>query len=80
MLQKDRRFEKAVSGLRRELMLNCKLVPNNPKSPTLGSEKQPDRRLKVSGKRVNDPEEILEGMRVPLHPQSFPNATPSKAG
>jgi hypothetical protein len=68
MLQKDRRFEKAVSGLRRKLMFNCQLVPNNPKSPTLGSEKQPDHRFKVSGKRVNDPDKILEGLRVPLHP------------
>jgi hypothetical protein len=60
-------------------MLNCELVPNNPKSPALGSEKQPDRRLKTYGKRINDPKEILERMGVPLHPQSFPNATPSKA-
>jgi hypothetical protein len=60
-------------------MLNSYLIPNVPKCPTLGGEQKPDSLLKTRRQIEHDRKEILEGSRVPLHPKSFPDATPSKS-
>jgi hypothetical protein len=78
-LQEKRCFEDTVSGMGRQLMLNSDLIPNDPKCPTLGGEQQPNRLLKTRRQIVHNRKEFLEGSGVPLHPKSFPDATPSKS-
>jgi hypothetical protein len=77
-LKKKRCFEDTVSRMGRQLVLNRYLIPNIPKCPTLGGEQKPNSLLKTRPQIVHDRKEILEGSRVPLHPKSFPDATPSK--
>jgi hypothetical protein len=59
-------------------MLDGHFIMNVPESPALGSKQYPNRGLKTHRKRVYNQEDILEALRIPLNPQSFPDSVQSK--
>jgi hypothetical protein len=59
-------------------MLDGHFISDVPESPTPGSKQHPNRSLKTRRKRVYNKKEILEGLRIPLNPQSFPDSAPSE--